>query len=466
MTTKGTGQRAERRRKAVVGIVGLGYVGFALAQAFSRRLTVIGFDTDGDRVRQIASQQSRALTSSWGSRTAANPLFTDDPVKIRRANFVIIAVPTPVTTSKEPDLSYVESAAGIVGRNMKQGAVVVLESTVYPGVTEEVLTPILERESGLRCGEGFKVAYSPERINPGDEEHTIDKVTKVVAGIDAETTEVVAQLYRKVSRHIFKARDIKTAEAAKVIENVQRDLNIALMNELSLVFDRMGLSTTDVLDAAATKWNFQRYSPGLIGGHCIPVDPYYLVYKAKQLGYHPQVILAGRAINDSMPKHIAEMTIKALNNVGKVIKGSRVLIMGLTYKENVADIRETPVKEIIKELREYGVDIYGYDPLLDGIGDEFGIKAYNAALFTPESRLAGHREEQSPPFVIARRNSAVAISPSRMDAVIVAVVHNSFQEITLERLKAIMNANPVLIDVRGMFERCQAVDQGFCYRRL
>ncbi|GAI32624.1 unnamed protein product, partial [marine sediment metagenome] len=251
---------------------------------------------------------------------------------------------------------------------------VILESTVYPGVTEEVIKPILE-EAGLKCGSDFKIAYSPERINPGDEEHALNKVTKIVSGVDEETTELVAELYRKVTPHIFKARNIRTAEAAKVIENIQRDLNVALVNELAMIFEKMGLSTEDVLDAAATKWNFYRYSPGLVGGHCIPVDPYYLVYKARELGYHSQVILAGRSINDYMPKHIAEMTVRALNEAGKVIKSSRVLVMGLTYKEDVPDIRESPVRGVIKELKEYGIEIYGYDPLLKGADfeDEFGI---------------------------------------------------------------------------------------------
>jgi UDPglucose 6-dehydrogenase/UDP-N-acetyl-D-galactosamine dehydrogenase len=331
----------------------------------------------------------------------------------------------------------VKDAAKIVGRSMKRGNIVILESTLYPGVTEEIVKPILEEESGLKCGEDFKIAYSPERINPGDEEHSIDKITKVVAGMDEETTELVAELYRKVAASIFRAKDIRTAEAAKVIENIQRDLNIALMNELSLIFDKMGLSTEDVLEAAATKWNFYRYSPGLVGGHCIPVDPYYLVYKAKELGYHPQVILAGRAINDYMPKHVAEITVKALSNVGKVIKGSKALIMGLTYKENVADTRETPVKETIKELKEYGVEIYGYDPLLNDIEHEFGIKALSTL-----DDISG------------------------IDCVILAVAHQAFREITLSELKDIMNTNPILIDVRGFFDCKEAEQKDFCYKTL
>jgi len=291
-----------------------------------------------------------------------------------------------VTKSKDPDLSYVRSAAEVVGKNLKKGAIVVLESTVYPGVTEEVMVPVLEEQSGLRCGIDFKVGYSPERINPGDEEHSLDKITKIVAGMDDETTGRLAELYGLITT-VYKAKDIKTAEAAKVIENIQRDLNIALMNELAIIFQKLGLDTKSVLEAAATKWNFHKYSPGLVGGHCIPVDPYYLVYKAKELGYHPQVILAGRAINDSMPKHVAEMTIKALNDVGKVIKGSKVLIMGMAYKENVADTRETPVKGIIKELEEYGIEIYGYDPLLNDIESEFEVKPYDLGLRTQDPRL-------------------------------------------------------------------------------
>ena len=297
-------------------IVGLGYVGLPLAETFSNHLKTIGFDIDQEKVKRLSE-----------SNNEDNIEFTSDPSKIKQADFVLIAVPTPVTKFKEPDLSFVKSAAKTVGKNLKKGAIVVLESTVYPGVTEEVVKPILEEASGLKCGADFKIGYSPERINPGDDEHTLNKITKVVAGMDEETTEILADLYGLIT-NVYKAKDIKTAEAAKVIENIQRDLNIALMNELAIIFHKMGLDTKAVLEAASTKWNFHRYSPGLVGGHCIPVDPYYLVYKAKELGYHPQVILAGRAINDYMPKHVAEMAIKGLNEVGKVIKGSKVLIMG------------------------------------------------------------------------------------------------------------------------------------------
>jgi UDP-N-acetyl-D-galactosamine dehydrogenase len=278
-------------------------------------------------------------------------------------------------------------------------------------------------------------------VNPGDKEHNVDRITKVVAGMDEETTELVAQLYSKVTPNIFKAKDLKTAEAAKVIENIQRDLNIALMNELSLIFEKLNLDTKDVLDAAATKWNFIRYSPGLVGGHCIPVDPYYLVHRAREFGYHSQVILAGRAINDSMAKHVAEMTIKALNDAGKVIKGSKVLIMGLTYKENVADTRETPLKQVIKELKEFGIDTYGYDPMLDNGEDEFGIK------------------------ILEDLKQGI-----KFDGIILAVAHDAFKEdgreISLDKLAELMNGESVLIDVKRCLDGNKVLEKGFYYRTL
>ena len=408
----------------IVCIVGLGYVGLPLAEAFSKKQKVIGFDIDGDKVRKLNQSSNNQ-----------NVVFGDKPKEISKADFVLICVPTPVTKSQEPDLSYVKSAAEIVGKNLKKGAIVVLESTVYPGVTEEVVAPILERESSLKCGADFKIGYSPERINPGDEAHMLDKITKVVAGMDDDTTDVLAELYGLIT-NVYKAKDIRTAEAAKVIENIQRDLNIALMNELAIIFHKMGLDTKSVLEAASTKWNFHRYSPGLVGGHCIPVDPYYLVYKAKELGYHPQVILAGRAINDYMPKHIAEMAIKGLNEVGKVIKGSKGLIMGLTYKENVPDTRESPAREMVKELKEFGVDVYGYDPLLTKEAIEgFGVRALD------ELNV-------------------------KVDCVIVAVAHDEFKEMKLEDIKKFMNNKPVLIDFRGLFDGEEAKGKGFYYKRL
>lgn len=412
--------------RSIVCVIGLGYVGLPLAEAFSKSLKVIGFDIDRVRLKKLNESSSNQ-----------NLIFTGKTEEISRADIVIICVPTPVTKSKEPDLSYIKDAARVAGQNMKRGSVVILESTVYPGVTEEIVRPILENESGLKCGEDFKIAYSPERINPGDREHTIDRIPKVVAGMDEKTTELAAALYSRITPHILKAKDIKTAEAAKVIENIQRDLNIALINELAIIFGKMGLSTKEVLDTAATKWNFVRYSPGLVGGHCIPVDPYYLVYKSRELGYHPQVILAGRAINDGMPGYIAELTIKALINTGKVVKGSKVLLMGLTYKENIADIRESPAKRIIEKLKEYGVEVSGYDPLLDNIEGEFDIEAV--------SNLENLRE---------------------IDCIVVTIAHTIFSDINLDKLKKCMRTSPILIDIRRVFDEEEARRKGFYYGGL
>jgi len=417
---------------AVVCIVGLGYVGLPLAEAFAPSLSVIGFDTNIKKVKGLQARLPRKGKAAGKTRL----IFTSNPEDMSRADFIIICVPTPVTPSKEPDLMYVMSAAELVGQHMKQGSIIVLESTVFPGVTEEIVRPILEEKSGMKCGADFKVGYSPERVNPGDSQHEIGGITKVVSGMDSQTTEILAQLYGRITS-VFVARDIRTAEAAKVIENIQRDLNIALVNELAIIFEKIGLSSRDVLDAAATKWNFHRYSPGLVGGHCIPVDPYYLVYKARELDYHPQVILAGRAINDAMPKHVAQLTIKALNNAGKVIKNSRVLIMGLTYKENVPDTRESPAIGIIKELHEFGVKVYGYDPLLDDAEKEFGV------------------------MTVKQIDELKAI-----DAVILTVAHSSFSKLMLKELKAIMADNPILLDIRNIFSREEAEKEGFYYRSL
>lgn len=406
-----------------VCVVGLGYVGLPLAEDFSEHLRTLGFRRDQKEVD--------ALNHTPGNRIEA----TTDPAKIKEADFVIIAVPTPVTKTKDPDLEPVLSASATIGNHLKKGAVVVLESTVYPGVTEDLMAPILERTSGMKCGRDFFVGYSPERINPGDEEHILKNITKVVAGMDKKTTDALCELYGLITT-VYRAPDIKTAEAAKVIENVQRDLNIALMNELSMIFARLGIDTEEVLKAAGTKWNFHPYKPGLVGGHCIPVDPYYLVQKAKEVGYHPQVILAGRAINDGMPKYVAEMTVKSLNKVGKTIKGSKVLIMGLTYKEDVADIRESPVEKMVEELKEYDVDVFGYDPLLsDDVIQHFGAK----------------------PLPTLNK---------KMDAVIIAVAHSVFRKMGIADICRFMNHNPVLIDVRGMVDRDEAEKAGVYYRKL
>jgi len=397
-----------------VCVVGLGYVGQPLAEAFSAHFQTIGFDINTQKVEAINELHDRSL------------LATTDQTLIQQADFVLICVPTPVTKLKDPDLSYVISAAEIVGKNLKRGAIVVLESTVFPGVTEEIVKPILERVSGFVCGRDFKIGYSPERIDPGNRDHTIDKITKVVAGMDGETTNTLADLYGVITT-IYRAKDIKTAEAAKVIENIQRDLNIALMNELTIIFHKMGIDTQAVLDAASTKWNFQRFTPGLVGGHCIPVDPYYLVFKARELNYSPQVILAGRTINDNMPKYVAEMAIKGLNELGDRINGSRVLIMGLTYKENVPDTRESPVRELVKELKGYHIDVYGYDPLLEKEEIEsFGATYVNAL-------------------------------DVKVDCIIVAAPHNQFRTITPTQFKNLFRRIPLLIDVKGAFSKIDQI---------
>lgn len=417
---------SEDLKDKTVCVVGLGYVGLPLAEAFSQHLRTIGYDLDAKKIARINAEPDNKV------------IATTDPTMIREADVVIIAVPTPVTKAKDPDISYIVSAAEIVGRNMKEGAIVVLESTVYPGLTEEIMVPTLERVSGKVCGKDFAVGYSPERINPGDADHALEKITKIVSGMDEKTTELLAALYGLVTR-VYVARDIRTAEAAKVIENVQRDLNIALMNELSIIFRKMGLDTKAVLEAAGTKWNFHNYRPGLVGGHCIPVDPYYLVYKAEELGYHPQVILAGRAINDSMPKHVANIAIKELNRAGKVIRDSKVLVMGLTYKENVPDTRESPVGEMVSELKEFDIDVYGYDPLLASAEIErFGAK--------PVASLQGLE--------------------GPVDCIVVNSPHEAFGELTLEKVLSICNGKPIIVDVTGMLRRNDRVREGCVYRTL
>ncbi len=409
-----------------VAVVGLGYVGLPLAEAFGRHLRVVGVDIDAAKVQQL--QRSVSIP---------HLTVTTDVAAVAPADFVIIAVPTPITGFKEPDLSFVQRAAKNVGPHLRKGMTVILESTVYPGVTEEVMTPILEAVSGLRCGPDFTVAYCPERINPGDTEHSIENTTKIVSGSDPATAERVAALYARIAGSVFIAREIRTAEAAKVIENVQRDLNIALVNELSLIFQKLGLDTQSVLDAAATKWNFHRYSPGMVGGHCIPVDPYYLVHRAKELGYHPQVILAGRSINDSMPGVVADMTVRALNDARKVIRDSRVLVMGLTYKEDVADMRESPSLHLLDELRKYGCEVLAWDPLVTD-GD-----------LPAGTQVAATLDEAQ-----------------QLDAIVVTVAHSAFKGLTLDALRQNMRPNPVLADVRRMYDGPRAEELGFIYRTL
>jgi UDPglucose 6-dehydrogenase/UDP-N-acetyl-D-galactosamine dehydrogenase len=406
-----------------VAVIGLGYVGLPLAEAFAQHLRTIGYRRDAQKVKELNARPGNRI------------LATTDPKQIRKADFVIIAVPTPVTKAKDPDLEPVRSAAETTGKNLKKHAIVVLESTVYPGVTEEFMKPILEKESGMVCGKDFAIGYSPERINPGDDVHTLEHITKIVAGMDKKTTDALAELYGLVTT-VYRAPDIRTAEAAKVIENIQRDLNIALMNELSMIFSRLGIDTDEVLRAAGTKWNFHNYRPGLVGGHCIPVDPYYLVKKAQEVGYHPQVITAGRSINDSMPRYVAGLAVKGLNKVGKTISGSNILIMGLTYKEDVADIRESPVEEMVHELRDYDVHVYGCDPLLpDAVIEHFGAVP-----------LKGMQP--------------------KMDGVIIAVAHTQFKKMRVEEILGLMRQKAVVIDVRGMLDQHAVEKQGAYYKKL
>src|SRR5688572_14708199 len=361
-----------------VCVVGLGYVGLPVAVEFGKRRPTVGYDLSAKKVHSLKQFTDTTGEVSSDELRAANLLtVTDDPSEIAKADFIIVAVPTPVNEARQPDFSPLEGASKVVGKNMKPGATVVFESTVYPGATEEICVPILEKYSGMRWRQDFHVGYSPERINPGDREHTFARIPKVVSGDDADTLEQVADLYGSVVKAgVYRAASIKVAEAAKVIENTQRDLNIAFVNELAIIFDKLGLDTEEVLKAAGTKWNFLPFRPGLVGGHCIGVDPYYLTYKAELLGYHPQVILAGRRINDGMGSHIARKTVQQMIHAGRNIKGARVNILGLTFKENVPDIRNSKVIDIIRELHDFGVETFVHDPLAapDEALHEYGLR--------------------------------------------------------------------------------------------
>lgn len=421
-------------------IVGLGYVGLPLAVAFARQgEEVIGFDINNKRIEELKSGKDITEELEDNELQTVSIEYTSDPKDIKNSNFIIVAVPTPIDSSRKPDLSIVKSASKIVGENIQDGAIVVFESTVYPGVTEEICAPIIEEASGLKCGEGFKIGYSPERINPGDKEHTVEKIIKVVSGMDKDSTDKIAEVYEKIIKAgVFRAASIKTAEAAKVIENIQRDLNIALMNELSLIFEKLGINTKEVLDAAATKWNFHKYHPGLVGGHCIGVDPYYLTYKAQELGYDPQVILAGRKINDWMPEHVADRIITLLNECEKVPKQSKVLVMGLTFKENVKDTRNSRIKITIDKLKEQGVEIIACDPMLDNetVEKQFGVRNI--------------KFEDAEGF----------------DGIVLSTVHDEFRNIGLDALKKASAERPVLFDVKSVFSKPESSEKGFYYASL
>lgn len=422
-----------------VSVIGLGYVGLPLAVAFAEKFSVIGFDIDARRVRELKEGFDRTGEVTAHELDEREILFSDSIDDLRRADFHIVAVPTPVTDANQPDLTPLLRASETVARALKSGDIVVYESTVYPGVTEDECVPLLEKVSGLRCGVDFKVGYSPERINPGDREHTFTRITKVVSGQDAESLEIIARVYASVvTAGVFRAASIKVAEAAKVIENTQRDLNISLMNELALVFDRLGIDTGAVLEAAGTKWNFLNFKPGLVGGHCIGVDPYYLTHIAEKNGYIPQVILAGRRINDGMGRFIAQRTVKEMIHSGHGILGSTVTVLGLTFKENCPDLRNSKVKDIIRELRDYGVNVQLHDPAGD-----------------PEVIF---REYGQKPLAMEELQPAAAV--------VVAVEHHLYRQLAPADFIRLMGDNPVLIDVKSIYDAAALRSAGIRVWRL
>ena len=425
-----------------ISLVGLGYVGMPIAVAFARKIKVVGFDLNAEKIALYKSgiDPTREVGDDVIKNTTVE--FTSDESKLKEAKFHIVAVPTPVNDDHTPDLTPVEGASAIVGRNLTKGSIVVFESTVYPGVTEDICVPILERESGLKCGVDFKVGYSPERINPGDKVHRLETITKIVSGMDEETLEEVAKVYELVvEAGVFRAESIKVAEAAKVIENSQRDINIAFMNELSMIFNRMGIDTKAVLEAAGTKWNFLKFFPGLVGGHCIGVDPYYLTYKAEELGYHSQIILSGRRINDDMGKYVAESTVKNLIKADLNVRNARVAILGFTFKENCPDTRNTKVIDIVKELQEYGITPMVVDTTADADEAErlYGVKF------------------------------ASMDDVKDMDAVIIAVSHDVFLDLTKEDIAGffkVENEKKVLMDIKGLLDRKAYLSEDYIYWRL
>lgn len=421
-----------------IAIIGLGYVGLPLAVAFSKKARVIGYDINQEKITLLKQGVDPTNEVGHEALKGTSIRFTSNPEDIQHASFIIVAVPTPIDQHNNPDLKPMISTSQTVGQHMQRGAIVVYESTVYPGVTEEVCVPILEQESGLRCGVDFKVGYSPERINPGDKVHRLESITKIVAGMDEESLGTIADAYELVvEAGVYRASSIKVAEAAKVIENAQRDINIAFVNELSIIFNRMGIDTLEVLQAAGTKWNFLNFKPGLVGGHCIGVDPYYLTYKAEEVGYHPEVILAGRRINDHMGKYVAENVVKQLIRDNCPVKGAKVLVMGVTFKENVPDVRNSKAIDIIRELHDYEIDTYVVDPHAEPyeVWREYGFE------------LAG----EIPP----------------VDAVILAVNHEEYTNLSLDYIQQkLAPERNVFIDIKGIFNRQAAEEKGLKYWRL
>jgi len=425
---------------SVIAVVGLGYVGFPLAVEFGKVRETIGFDLSEEKVESYRQCVDPTGELPDEEIRAANKLtVTTDPGLIGAADYIIVAVPTPIDEARRPDFGPLVSASRAVGQNMKKGAIVIYESTVYPGATEEECIPVLEEHSGLKWKQDFHVGYSPERINPGDKEHTLTRITKVVSGDDADTLDLVADLYASIiTAGVYRASSIQVAEAAKVIENTQRDLNIALMNELTIIFGKMGIDTIEVLEAAGTKWNFLPFRPGLVGGHCIGVDPYYLTYKADMLGYHPQVILSGRRINDGMGEYIAAQTVKQMINCGTTIKGAKVHVLGLTFKEDVPDLRNSRVIDVINELESFGVDVYVHDPLAQA---EEAQHEYGVELSSWEDL-------------------------PRADAIIMAVAHQEYLSRPVSDYLSKAHENSCFIDVKAQFDRDELQSAGFRVWRL
>lgn len=425
-----------------ISLVGLGYVGMPIAVAFARKVKVVGFDLNAEKIDLYKSgiDPTNEVGNDVIKETSVE--FTSDASKLREARFHIVAVPTPVNSDHTPDLTPVEGASRILGQNLTKGSIVVFESTVYPGVTEDICVPILEKESGLKCGVDFKIGYSPERINPGDKVHRLETITKIVSGMDEETLDTVAKVYELVvEAGVYRAESIKVAEAAKVIENSQRDINIAFMNELSIIFHKMGIDTKSVLEAAGTKWNFLPFMPGLVGGHCIGVDPYYLTYKSEELGYHSRIILAGRRINDEMGKYVAESLVKNLIKTDVPVKSAKVAILGFTFKENCPDTRNTKVIDIYNELGEYGIRPLVVDPAAD----------------------AGE----------AKRLYGITFGTLKdikdMDAVVIAVAHKQFLNLSKEDINSFFNPKhecKVLMDIKGLLDRQQFMTKDYLYWRL
>ncbi len=429
-------------REEKISLIGLGYVGMPIAVTFSKKVNVIGFDVNKQKIElyKAGIDPTKEVGNEAVSKCTVD--FTSDETRLKEAMFHIVTVPTPVNSDHTPDLTSIKGASAILGRNLTAGSIVVYESTVFPGVTEDICVPILEKESGLKCGADFKIGYSPERINPGDKTHRLETITKIVSGMDEETLDTIAKVYELVVQAgVYKAESIKVAEAAKVIENSQRDINIAFMNELSIIFNKMGIDTKSVLEAAGTKWNFLNFTPGLVGGHCIGVDPYYLTYKAEQLGYHSQIILAGRRINDNMGKYIVENLMKSLIKADVPVKNAKVTILGFTFKENCPDTRNTRVIDIVRELQEFGIDPVIVDPVADPAeaSREYGIRF------------------------------AEADSIRNMDAVVLSVAHDEFKNLCradLGKFFKSTNSKKVLLDIKGILNKSEYEKAGYIYWRL